>query len=86
MKAILENPMFNDENFNHLNWFMTIVAMSENPVDLIRNLYEEGMLPNGLDGTDCYVDVKKYSVLLFEKINDDKERLICYVPYTKIKE
>lgn len=84
MKAIFNKPVFSDDNFKHLNWFMTIVERSEYPVDLMRNLYQEGMLPDGLKDTTCEIRVTPEKILFYENINDEDEQLVAYTTLYRI--
>lgn len=83
MKAILNHSVFNEDSLLSLNWFMTVVEQSEYPVDLIRKLYEENVLPDGLNRTDCEINVTSERVEFREKTNDGI-RLIAYTTLHKI--
>ncbi|WP_301704089.1 hypothetical protein [uncultured Parabacteroides sp.] len=85
MKAIFEHSVFDEHSLLHLNWFMMVVEKSEYPVDLIRNLFEENILPNGLDGTDCEINITPERVEFREKIGD-QVRMIAYTTLHKIED
>lgn len=84
MKAIFNHSVFNEDSLLHLNWFMMVVEKSEYPVDLIRGLYEENILPNGLDGTDCEINVTPERVEFCERTSDGV-RLVAYTTLHKIE-
>lgn len=84
MKAIFNHSVFSEENLIHLNWFMQIVEMSAHPFELISNLYEENMLPDGLEGTDCKIKITSERVSFWENRNDDEAELIAYATIHEI--
>lgn len=85
MKAIFNHSVFDEENLIHLNWFMQIVEMSAHPLELISKLYEEGMLPDGLNDTDCEIRITSERVSFYEDRNDDDgHELIAYATMHEI--